>query len=48
MARKNETILNLFIQRPWWVSVLFFRAAHVGLKWIFPGGMPRACRQWRV
>ncbi len=37
MARKNENILNVLIQLPWWVSVLFSGVAYVGLKWVLPG-----------
>lgn len=37
MARKNENILEVLIQLPWWVSVLFSGVAYVGLKWILPG-----------
>jgi hypothetical protein len=36
MARKNESILNLLIQCPWWVSVLVSGIAFVFLKFIFP------------
>lgn len=36
MARKNESILNLLIQVPWWVSVVVSGAAYLFLKFIFP------------
>ena len=36
MARRNESILNLLIQLPWWVSVVVSAAAYLFLKFIFP------------
>jgi restriction system protein len=36
MARKDESILNLLIQFPWWVSVVVSGAAYLFLKFIFP------------
>jgi len=36
MARKKESIINLLIQCPWWVSVVVSGAAYVSLKFIFP------------
>ena len=36
MARRNESILNLLIQVPWWVSVVVSGAAYLFLKFIFP------------
>ena len=36
MARKDESILNLLIQLPWWVSVVVSGAAYLFLKLIFP------------
>jgi len=36
MARKNESILNLLIQVPWWVSVVISGAAYLFLRFIFP------------
>jgi restriction system protein len=37
MARKNETILNLLAEAPWWVSVVFAGAAFLVLRYILPG-----------
>jgi restriction system protein len=36
MVRRDESILNLLIQVPWWVSVVVSGAAYVFLKFIFP------------
>ena len=36
MDRKNESIVNLLIQVPWWVSVVISGAAYLSLKFIFP------------
>lgn len=36
MARRNESIFNLLIQVPWWVSVVVSGAAYLFLKFIFP------------
>lgn len=36
MARKDESILNLLVESPWWVSVLVSGIAFVFLKYIFP------------
>jgi restriction system protein len=36
MARRNESILNLLAQCPWWVSVVVSGAAYVFLKFILP------------
>ncbi|MDO8745255.1 MAG: restriction endonuclease [Candidatus Brocadiaceae bacterium] len=36
MARKNETILNLLAQTPWWVSVILSITTYVVLKFIVP------------
>ena len=37
MARKNESILNLFVGAPWWVSVVLSGVVFVILRYIFPG-----------
>jgi restriction system protein len=45
MARKNESITNLLIQVPWWVSVVLSGAAYLFLRFIFPSidlGSPMA------
>jgi restriction system protein len=43
MARRDESILNLLVECPWWVSVLVSGIAFVVLKFVFPyidfGGM---------
>ncbi len=43
MARKDESILDLLVECPWWVSVLVSGIAFVGLRFILPsidfGGM---------
>ena len=36
MARKNESIINLLVACPWWVSVVVSGAAYLFLKFIFP------------
>jgi restriction system protein len=36
MAKKNETILNLLAQAPWWVSVILSITAYVVFKFIVP------------
>ncbi len=36
MGRKDESILNLLVECPWWVSVLVSGFAFVFLKVIFP------------
>jgi restriction system protein len=36
MARRDESILNLLIQVPWWVSVVVSGAVYVFLKFTFP------------
>jgi restriction system protein len=36
MARKDESILNLLVECPWWVSVLVSGIAFVFLKFILP------------
>ena len=36
MARKDESILNLLVECPWWVSVLVSSAAFVFLRFILP------------
>jgi len=36
MARKDESILDLLIGCPWWVSVLVSAAAFVGLRYVMP------------
>jgi restriction system protein len=36
MARRNESILDLLAQCPWWVSVVVSGAAFVSLKFILP------------
>jgi restriction system protein len=44
MARKDESILNLLVESPWWVSVLASGIAFVFLRYILPsidfGSMP--------
>jgi len=37
MARKNESILNLLVGAPWWVSVVLSGVVFVILRYIFPG-----------
>ena len=36
MARKDESILNLLVECPWWASVLVSGAAFVFLRYILP------------
>jgi restriction system protein len=36
MARKNESVLNLLVECPWWVSVVVSGAAYLFLKFIPP------------
>ena len=36
MARKDESIINLLVESPWWVSVLVSVIAFVFLKFILP------------
>jgi len=36
MARKDESILNLLVECPWWVSVIVSAAAFVFLRIILP------------
>jgi restriction system protein len=36
MARKNESVLNLLVQCPWWVSVLVSGIAFVFLRYMLP------------
>jgi len=36
MGRKDESLLNLLVECPWWVSVLLSGLAFVFLKFIFP------------
>lgn len=36
MARKDESILNLIVECPWWVSVLVSGIAFVSLRFILP------------
>jgi restriction system protein len=36
MARRDESILNLLVEYPWWVSVIVSVAAFVFLRFIFP------------
>jgi len=36
MAGRSESILNLLVQFPWWVSVVVSGAAYLFLKFIFP------------
>ena len=36
MARENESILNLLIRVPWWVSVLLSGTVYLTLKYIVP------------
>jgi restriction system protein len=43
MARREESILNLLVECPWWISVLVSGLAFIGLRFILPsidfGGM---------
>ena len=36
MGRKDESILNLLVECPWWVSIAVSGAAYVCLKFILP------------
>lgn len=36
MARKNESLLNLLIRVPWWVSIALAAASYVVLRFILP------------
>jgi len=36
VARKDESILNLLVESPWWVGVLVSVAAFVFLRYILP------------
>ena len=36
MGRKNESLLNLLVECPWWVSVLLSGFAYVFVRFIFP------------
>lgn len=36
MARRDESLLNLLVECPWWVSVLLSGMAYLFLKFIFP------------
>ena len=36
MARKDESILNLLVECPWWVSILVSGIAFVFLRFILP------------
>jgi hypothetical protein len=36
MGRKDESLLNLLVECPWWVSVLLSGMAYLFLKFIFP------------
>ena len=36
MARKDESILNLLVECPWWVSVALSGIAFVFLRFILP------------
>lgn len=36
MARHNESILDILIQLPWWVSVLIAAIAYITLTFIIP------------
>jgi restriction system protein len=36
MARRDESILNLLVECPWWVSVLVSGIAFVALRFILP------------
>jgi restriction system protein len=37
MPRKNQTILDLLVEAPWWVSVVVAGAAFLSLRYILPG-----------
>jgi restriction system protein len=36
MARKDESILNLLVECPWWVSIVVYGVAFVCLRFILP------------
>ena len=36
MSRKDESILKLLIECPWWISVLVSAATFVGLRYVLP------------
>jgi len=36
MARRDESILNLLVECPWWVSVVVSAIAFIGLRFILP------------
>ena len=36
MARKNESILKLLIDSPWWISVVFSAFVFIFLRFVFP------------
>ncbi len=36
MGRRDESILNLLAECPWWVSVLVSAVAFIGLRFILP------------
>ena len=36
MAKKNESILNLLVVAPWWVSVVLSISAYIFLKYVLP------------
>ena len=40
MARRDERILNLLVQCPWWVSVILAGAAYVVLRFVAPELIP--------
>ncbi len=40
MARRDESILDLLVQVPWWVSVVLAGLAYVILKFVVPGLIP--------
>jgi restriction system protein len=40
MARRDESILDLLVQVPWWVSVVLAGSAYVILKFVVPGLIP--------
>ena len=44
MARKDESMLNLLVECPWWVSVLVSGIAFLFLRFILPSiDFQRAC-----
>ena len=36
MGRRNESIADLLVKAPWWVSILFAGLSFAGLRWVFP------------